>query len=189
MDNLAQAGLDSEKEVMDWLRDLGHIVEPSTIHDNIYKDIDCIVDGLTCSIKTDFKAEESGRIVFELMVKLRTGDWKNSWYHNSEARVYLFRVGNAIYLCRRLPPKYKMFVTTLSDAEQARQISRGHFHISATLGLMRLSVLVSEGTFVHYGDIDDKRQQVATNLLSYEGGQVFLPRDVPKPTLKAGRPV
>jgi len=189
MDKLTQAGLDSEQEVMDWLRDLGHIVEPSTVHDNIYKDIDCVVDGLPCSIKTDFKTVETGNIVFELMVKLRTGDWKNSWYHNSQARIYLFRVGNAVYLCRNLPPKYKMFFTTLSDAEQARQISRGHFHVSATLGLIKLSVLVSGGTFVHYGDIDAERQQVATNLLSYEGGAVFLPRDVPKPTLKAGRPV
>jgi len=189
MDKLAQAGLDSEREIMDWLRDLGHIVHQSTLHDNIYKDIDCIVDGLPCSIKTDFKAEESGRIVFELMVKLRTGDWQNSWYHNSEARIYLFRVGNAIYLCRQLPPKYKMFITTLSDAEQARQISRGHFHISATLGLIKLSVLVSGGTFVHYGDIDVKRPGIAQDLLSYQGGQVLLPRDVPKPTLKAGRPV
>ena len=187
MITVTQAGLDSEKEIMDWLRDLGHIVEPSTLHDNVYKDIDCVVDGLPCSIKTDYKAEESGRIVFELMVKLRTGDWKNSWYHNSEARIYLFRVGNAIYLCRNLPPKYKMFITTLSDAEQARQIARGHFHISATLGLVKLSVLVSEGTFIHYGDIDVRRPGIAQNLLSYEGGQVLLSRNVSKPTLKADR--
>jgi hypothetical protein len=178
-------GLKSELEIVEWLRDRGHEVVFSTVKENVEDDIDCWVDGKSCSIKTQHKSLETGNLCFEWTVKCLDGNWRDSWYYKSKAQLYLFRVGNAVYSMDSLPPENIMLPRTLSRSVKKEQRDMAHFHTDATMGIVSMKKLIESKLIHYYGEIDADRPTVETKVSGDEGVPLPDSRVVPKPTLKA----
>lgn len=169
----AQAGLRDEKYVINWLIEMGWTVTPSSRYENQKQDVDCFVDGVPVSIKTQHKALETGNLCFELatltrgttregtqILKLQTGtrkvlyrvpkgEWKDSWLLTGEATHYVFYVGDTLYQIKKeqLIEYIDIYgfkrYTQLSPAIKADNV--GHGHEDAVSGLISLVHLVSKG--------------------------------------------
>jgi hypothetical protein len=127
-----------------------HAVTPASTEENIHDDIDCWIDGVGVSIKTQHSGKKTGNIVMELKVKQRgTGVWEDSWFHNGKAVYYLITVGDKTY--RIYADKLKEWLaihgfdrtTQNSAATVANQSAIGHRHADSLIGLISITKLVT----------------------------------------------
>lgn len=165
-------GLDDELALVRRLANY-HLVTPSTEHENKVDDIDCWVDGVPVSIKTQSTAARTGNLVFELEVKWRdTGEWGKSWYYNSKADYYLFQVTDNVY---RIYKQHLLDYVDLAGFDRetentaknvVMQAAINHPHSNARIGLISLEKLLAAGVAeeVFYPETPTKRKHYIPKL-------------------------
>lgn len=166
-------GLRDEERVINALKHAGHIVRESSKKENIYQDIDCWVNGQPVSIKSQAVAAKTGRVVFELEVKVAVDalgaldsvdpndyvyEWEYSWFYYGQATSYLILIGERL-LKINVPMLHERTIKVrrdcvrqsgisfrrLSQAAVKRQMKARHPHHDAKLMLVETQHLINEG--------------------------------------------
>lgn len=122
-------GLKDEAFVKAHLTSTGRKVVQSTMEEDKFQDIDCYVDGVAVSIKTQRSAVKYGTIGFELTQQLTeradcattrailanreislndikrleaSGSWEKSWFYNGKAEEYYIYTGEVLRIYRKV---------------------------------------------------------------------------------------
>lgn len=141
-------GIEVEHRLIKHLQDVGVNVTPSSDVENKILDIDCYVDGVPTSIKTQHACLKTGNLVFELTVTHQSGEVADSWYKVGQAQQYFFVVGTQLYKANKYEISYYVLrnywdsIRTLSATTRKKQNDIGHSHKNVQIGLLSLHNLI-----------------------------------------------
>jgi hypothetical protein len=149
------AGLKTEAAVLNFLtvHCAPSTVVKSSYEDDVIRDIDAYLGGMSISVKADHKALKTGNICLELEVSKGGKHWERSHFYKPKD-FYVFAVGRTIYLIgydalkRYVSDNGWYIKTQLSRKVIASQIAMGHKHVNAKLGLLRIKDLVEANVAV-----------------------------------------
>ncbi len=127
----------------------------SSKEENIKLDVDAWTPrGTSVSIKAIARStfERRGNLAFELRVEHRERGWEKSWWYTGAATKYVFHIEDkGIYVVDKA--QLRMWVethgwervTSHRPETRAKQLSLGHVHLNAEVGLVRLQTLLDSG--------------------------------------------
>jgi hypothetical protein len=120
-DECYRKGTQDEKDTIAYMKTLGYNIRPSSLKENYDQDIDCWIDDVPVSIKSQHKGVRYQNIGFELANQLTlhqhceltkalineldwhkverlltSGSWESGWYFRGSAKVYLMYQGDYI---------------------------------------------------------------------------------------------
>ncbi len=126
-----------------------HAVTASTREENLLQDIDCYIDGVPVSIKTQNTAAKTGNLAFELRFCWRaTGEWVDSWFYYGLADYYLVQVYDKVYRLDCKPLKAWVAgrgwdrETTNTGRSREQQGNLGHPQSDFKIGLVKIQTLI-----------------------------------------------
>lgn len=136
-------GKDNESKVIQWLTNKGFTVRPSTQHEDWHLDIDCYVNGVPTSIKSQHTGFTRKNIGFEIEVFSKYDQaWVNSWWINGQAEQYLFYRGAELRFYQKKALKTYVrrygfaYTRELSPVRQASQVAMNHPHTNSRVGYL-----------------------------------------------------
>jgi len=144
-----------------------HSVKESSKQDNIHKDIDCFIDNVPTSIKSDRMAQKTGNLALELQCWNQYSRlWEDSWFTKDYAKQYIYVLGDRVYHIFKDDIKNYVRdfnfdrITGISKKVQSAQKEIGHAHTLNRIGLIKIEKLIQRKVMTLLGTINDGKLTV-----------------------------